>query len=348
MKILYAAAQAPGRASVYRVWALRRLGHEVIVVDTLEYRSANSLLRKLEFRVAAGPNANRLNRDLLRLADEEKPDVFWADKVLLLAPQTLRTMRGLGIATVSYVIDNPFGPRRDPGWRRYVRTIPLFDLHVTQRDSSIPEYRRRGAKDVMKELIGYEPTMHFPPPPPWTDAQRDREVSFIGMPYDDRGKVLTQVSEAGTPLAVSGNAEAWRRKLSAGAFAKIVRGGELWGDAYREGIWRSKINLSFVTHANLDECAQKTFEIAASGGFLLAERSEGHARLFAEDEEAVFFSTADELIAKAQRYLPDEAARDRIAAAGQARALRDGYANDMQVGRILDRLRVDGAGQRTA
>ena len=108
--------------------------------------------------------------------------------------------------------------------------------------------------------------------------------------------------------------------------------------AYREGIWRSKINLAFITHSNLDEAAHKSFEIAACGGFLLAERSPGHERLFAEDEEAVFFSSTEELIAKAERYLGDEPARARVAAAGHARALRSGYANDVQVAAILSRL----------
>jgi len=53
--------------------------------------------------------------------------------------------------------------------------------------------------------------------------------------------------------------------------------------------------------------------------FLLAERSEGHLQRFLEDEEAVFFTGYEELVAKIKRYLPDEAARRQIAAAGRAR-----------------------------
>ena len=83
----------------------------------------------------------------------------------------------------------------------------------------------------------------------------------------------------------------------------------------------------------------KSFEIAGCGGFLLAERSEGHAQRFREDEEAVFFTGREELVAKIERYLPDEAARARIASAGCARALRDGYHNDRQVGLIVERVR---------
>ncbi len=59
---------------------------------------------------------------------------------------------------------------------------------------------------------------------------------------------------------------------------------------------------------------------------------------FREDEEAVFFTGFEECAEKIARYLPDEAARDRIARAGRERAVRDGYSNDAQVGKIVARL----------
>ena len=121
-------------------------------------------------------------------------------------------------------------------------------------------------------------------------------------------------------------------------FKATFRTGELYRTDYREAIWRSRINLSFLTHSNQDEFVHKSFEIAGCGGFLLAERSAGHLQRFKEDEEAVFFSTFDELAAKIRRYLPDEAARRRIAHAGNLRAARDGYHNDRQVGLILERI----------
>jgi len=338
LKILYAAEMGGDAASFCRALALERLGHGVVRLDSRDYAVGNPLLGKVAFRLAAGLHAQRLNRDLLRLAGSERPDIFWADKLLLLQPRTLKAMEKMGIATVSYMIDNPFGPRRDPGWRLYKKDLPLFDLHVQQRDASLTQYRERGARDVMKVLIGFEPSIHFPPPEPMTDDRRDREVSFVGSPYDDRAAILTKLSDAGLPVTVSGNERAWRRALSPGVFTRMFRGGELYGKDYREAIWRSKINLSFVTKSNHDEVAQKSFEIAGCGGFLLAERSEGHMLKFKEGEEAVFFSSVDELIGKIRRYLPEEAPRNRIAAAGRERAVRDGYDNDNQMRRVVERI----------
>ncbi len=346
MKILFAGRTAEGSSSLQRLWALRRLGHELVVFDPAQYDPAPGLLGKIAFRVANGTHALRLNRDLRAVLERERPEVLWAEKVLLLQPATLRRARALGILSVSYMIDNAYGPRKDPGWRMYNKCVPLFDLHVTQRDVSLGHYRERGARDVMKVQTAYEPTVHFPSPKPITDAERTREVSFIGTPYDDRADILAAVAAAGVPLTISGNPRAWARALAPAVYEKVFRIGELWEKEYRETIWRSKINLSFLTKSNQDEYTHKSFEIAGCGGFLLAERCAGHELKFKEDEEAVFFTDTADLIAKIERYLPDEAARNRIAAAGQARAERDGYHNDRQMALIVERLERIAAGQK--
>jgi spore maturation protein CgeB len=340
LKIVYAAGLSPNDSSQYRLMALERLGHRVVPLNAFTYLPKHPLIEKITFRLAAGPSVNRMNRDLLQMVEREKPDLVWTDKLLGMQPKTLKKLRAMGIATVSYMIDNPFGTRQDPGWRLYMKDIPFYDLHVVQRTANIADYMRRGARDVIKIQTAYEPTIHFPPPPGWSDADRDRGVSFIGTPYDQRGEYLTRLwKEFGLPVVVSGGL-VWKRYLSAEAVAAMYRGhGELFRDAYREGIWRSKINLSFLTHSNRDEFAHKSFEIAACGGFLLVERSAGHLERFVEDEEAVFFSTIEECVAKIRRYLPDEGARARIAAAGRARAVRSGYHNDRQVGLIVERVR---------
>jgi spore maturation protein CgeB len=338
MKILFAGEQQEGTSSLYRRRTLERMGHTVVTIDPEQYRLRSRLLQKVAFRLAAGPHAHRFNQDLSRLAEQEQPELFWAEKTLLLEPATLRRFGAMGMISVSYMIDNAFGPRRDPGWRLYKKDIPFFDLHVTQRDVSIPHYLERGAKNVMKVQTAYEPTMHFPPPVGWSDKDRNREVSFVGTPYDDRAAMLTKLGQEGVPVSISGRTSAWAKALSNAAMEDIFYSDLLYADKYREAIWKSKINLSFLTRANQDEYTHKSFEIAGCGGFLLAERSPGHLAKFVEDEEAVFFEGFDELKAKIDHYLPDEAARARIAAAGCVRAAKDGYHNDRQVGLILERV----------
>ena len=339
LKILYAAGLSENDSSLYRLWALKRLGHTVVPLNAYRYEPARAAVRKVLHRLQVGPWVERLNRDILAMAERERPQVFWADKLLSLQPRTLERLRTMGVVTVSYMIDNAFGPRRDPGWRLYMQCIPHFDLHVTQRDTNVADYKAHGARDVLKIQTAFEPTLHFPPPANWSDRDRDRGVSFIGSPYDQRAECLTRLwKQFALPVVISGSDWMWREKLSREAMDALYTGSELHGPAYREGVWRSRINLSFLTHSNQDEFVHKSFEIAGCGSFLLAERSPGHLARFVEEEEAVFFDGIEECAAKIQRYLPDEAARTRIAAAGHARAVRDGYSNDAQVARVLDRV----------
>lgn len=350
LKILYAGPLHERASSLYRMWALERAGEQVIPLDVRKVSAQKQgLMWKADFwlgtTLGVGPTVTAFNRETLRMAEEHKPDVMWGDKLLFLRPETLDALRAMGVTTVNYSIDNPFGPRRDRGWGLYLKCISRYDLHVVQRDQNVIDYKARGARDVLKIQTAYEPTLHYPPPAQWSDKDRDREVSFIGTPYDERPEFLLQLKrESGVAVMVNGSRRLWERRLSAEAMQEIFAGEELYLVEYREGIWRSKINLSFLTHSNLDEFAHKSFEIAACGGFLLVERSAGHLERFKEDEEAVFFSDVEECAAKIRRYLPDEAARTRIAAAGQRRAAASGYSNDGQVGKILERVRNIRAG----
>src|SRR5580658_6647987 len=107
MKILYATGLSPNESSLYRLWALERLGHQVIPFNTFDYLPRNPLISKVTHRLSAGPSVTQLNRDLLRVAATEKPDLLWTDKLLSMRSNTIDRIREQGIITVSYMIDNP-------------------------------------------------------------------------------------------------------------------------------------------------------------------------------------------------------------------------------------------------
>lgn len=337
LRILYIAPMNYGWYGLYRQRSLERLGNTLFPIDIMQYeRRGHPLLARIRYRLQIGPIVRQMNADVLRLAEQHNVDVVWFDKPLFIRATTLRQLGKMGIVSVDYMIDNPFGPRRDPGFGLYVRMIPEYDIHVQQRDVSVAAYQQRGARCVVKVQTAFEPSVHFPPPSGWSDKDRTRGVSFIGTPYDDRPNFLTHLwRKYELPVTISGP-RVWKKKLEPDALAALYPAeGELYEKEYREGIWRSKINLSFLTHGNQDEYAHKSFEIAACGGFLLAERSKGHLERFKEDEEAVFFSSLEECAEKCRFYLNDEAARTRIAAAGQRRAVACGYDNDTQLARVV-------------
>ena len=77
----------------------------------------------------------------------------------------------------------------------------------------------------------------------------------------------------------------------------------------------------------------RTFEVPACNSFLLAERTDEHAELFREDQEAVFFETPDELVDKARYYVRNAKAREEIAGRGGRKILENPntYADRLKV-----------------
>jgi len=336
--VLYIGSLGPISTSTHRCRAIERLGHRVSEFDTDPYLASGlPLLRKIRNRTLIGRSVARFNRDLLAKADADRPDLIWFEKAVYLYPKTLRALRALGIYTLSFNIDNPFGPRRDPGRRLLLATIPEFDLHLVQREINLVDYRRAGARDVILMRTAYEPTVHFPPPAGWSDVDRRYDVVFIGSCYDNRAEFLTQLAmRHGVPLTIWG--DHWQRAMSASAQAALWRGPAIYNDSYRETMWRSRICLSFVTHSNRDDVAHKSFEIAACGAFLLAEDTPGHQAHFIANHEAVFFRDVDEGVAQIRRFLPNEAARAEIATAGRRRAESSGYSNDARIAGVFEYL----------
>ncbi len=336
MKVLYAGVLGENGTSLHRRRAIERLGHEVDDFDLEPVLSEGGpLLSKIRYRTAFGPAVNRLNRRLLETALRVRPDIIWFDKSVFTQPSTLRALRKAGIFTLHYNIDNPFGPRGDPGWRLVRKTIPDYDLHLVQRDCNFAEYRSAGARDVFMLRTAYEPTLHYPPPVGWNDENRPFEVVYIGAAHEERPRFLQELWEKfGIRTHIRG-CPRWSEALPPAVRDELVHGTELWNDDYREMIWRSRICLCFVTHGNNDDVAHKSFEITACGTFMLAEDTPGHRAHFQADREAVFFTSVEDCAAKIRRYLADEPARSRIAAAGARRAVESGYGNDARIGEVF-------------
>jgi hypothetical protein len=337
MRVLYVGDLAETSSSLYRFWAIGRLGHEITSFDTLPFLAAGGrLARAWRFRTLLDASVNRANRRLLKQARDERPDIVLIDKGVMFSARTITALNALGCVTISYNQDNPFGPRGDPGWRLFRQALPHYRLHLVPRDSNVADYRAAGAQDVKMLRFAYEPSIHFPPPEEWSDADRKHDVVFIGAPYDRRAEFMTSLwREHGIAVKLWG-APSWSDALAGEAKQALWQGGPLWIKDYRETIWRARVCLSFVTHSNVDDVAHRSFEIAACGGFLLAEDTPGHRAHFAADEEAVFFGSASDCAGKIRHFLGNETARRGIAAAGRRRAVQGGYGTDDRMAQVLD------------
>ena len=115
----------------------------------------------------------------------------------------------------------------------------------------------------------------------------------------------------------------WQRVSRWSPLRPSVQLRNIFLDDYSKAIGGAKIALGFLCKENRDDYTQRTFEIPACGGLLLAERTDRHQTYYVEGEEAEFFEadSPQELINKVRQLLSDGARRERIRQRGMA-ALR--------------------------
>jgi hypothetical protein len=93
----------------------------------------------------------------------------------------------------------------------------------------------------------------------------------------------------------------------------------VWGEEYAFAVSGAKLVLNPLTRLNRDEHSMRSFETPAFNRAMVTDRTPEHQHLFQEDQEAVFYSEAEECLEKIRALLKDEGSRQTIAHQGLRR-----------------------------
>jgi spore maturation protein CgeB len=189
---------------------------------------------------------------------------------------------------------------------------------VTTKSYNTAELAELGAKKVLFVDNSFDPSTHRPIPLSREDEARfAAEVGFVGWYEEDRADWVYRLALAGVSVTVRG--PDWRRFGKSHPRLHVLD--TYVGDAeYARVLSATKISLGFLRKMNRDLQTTRSVEIPACRAFMLAERTDEHARLFEEGQEAEFFGSFEELLAKCRYYLAHDLERRKIAAAGYHRA----------------------------
>ena len=322
--------------------ALRRLGHELVEVDSSYTPKA---LTGLAFRVCRRLNhaidLTSANWQLLQSVLTHQPKVVWIDKGLCIKPGTIRRLRAIRpeVQIVHYSPDDMTGGRHNQS-RHYLQSIPLYDMHVTTKSFNVQELYSLGAKAVLFLNNAYSSVTHRPIEVSPDDRRKlGGDVGFIGAFEKDRAESLLFLAGQGVSLRVWGWGKGWEHWAKRNPNSNLrVESRAVWGDEYARALCSFKINLGFLRKANRDVQTTRSIEIPACAQFMLAERTDEHLELFKEGVEAEFFGDNNELLSKCKYYLSQPEQRRRIGAAGRQRCLQSKYCYEAHVEAVLDEL----------
>lgn len=329
-----------------RITAMEQLGATVISLPhtPLGGDETGTPDISLNFRIAWNlgfhldtENVNRKIQDITRL---KKPDVLWIEKGNMINPSTLKWVHDISPNTkiCAYSDDDMFHTINHT--RAYVKSLPHYDVvFVTKSYNANPdELPAMGAKRCVMIDKAFDPVQHMPVT--LTQAEKTElaaDVSFIGSYAPERGEVLNFLAENGVAVMTWGNG--WggfrisSKNLTITNKPLVNTPNDL---RFTKGINAAKINLGFLRKINRDLQTDRSIEIPACGGFMLAERSNEHERLFEDGNEAVFFKSNAELLEKIRYYLDHEIERTQIAKAGYERTRAGGYSHKDRMATMLE------------
>jgi spore maturation protein CgeB len=182
------------------------------------------------------------------------------------------------------------------GWqgreKNYFPALRYFDL-VLGTDCLNPAYKEAGI-NARWFLQGFDPEDYNP-----VDAALERDVAFIGNPYDSKRKQLL--------------AELARRY----SFKRFGQGNACRGEAHARACASSRIMIADNAVNNLrGYWSNRVYMHLACRGFVLHPRVPEMERFFTDGEHLVYYDSTKDLFDKIDHYLPLDEERARIARNG--------------------------------
>ena len=135
----------------------------------------------------------------------------------------------------------------------------------------------------------------------------------------------------------------WSKWLTkSGARSLLEVRGPAVGLDYARAIAGSTISLAFLSRLNRDTYTRRNFEIPASQGLMLSERTDDLGHLYKDGSEALFFSDTEDLLERSRFVLENPQEAQQIALRGHQRAVGSGYDLDSRMADMIsdvERLR---------
>lgn len=293
-----------------------------------------TFLSKIFDKLKIPLDIDKLNKRLLEKIEEFKPNILFVVKGNSIYPWILYKIKHKYpyLKIVSWSQDDMYAMHNRSFY--YTLGIKYYDLLITQKSYNVDELKKLGAKKVFFQNKAYSKIYHKT----CKDCEQTiykYNVLFIGFAEKDRFEDMNYLAFNGLKVNIFGSG--WDKKEFQNHHKNlIICKSDLIGKDYANAISCSKISLCFLRKANRDLQTSRSIEIPACGGFMIAERTDEHKKLFEENKEAVYFDSKEELLEKVKYYLTHEDERKKIAQAGYERTRSSGYSYDDRVKEIME------------
>jgi spore maturation protein CgeB len=330
VKILCVGEEWRGSNASGLFYALSRIGHQIELVNELNYISlnANGLKTKLLNKMVRRFQIADFNRQIIDKEKQIKPDFILIYKGAFIFPETIKVLKGTGVKVVNFYPDVSLFAHGS----LIPKTIHLYDHIFTTKTFAINDLKEKFSFNKVTFIPhGFDALLHN------RLKQKDHsaytcDVSFIGTWSPKKENLLTILRKELPQINLKIWGNQWDRAKSKNLY-NAIQNAAVIGDQYVEAIQHSKINLGILSErrkgsSSGDLITSRTFHIPASGGFMLHEKTEEVINYFEEGKEMICYENTEDLILLIRFYLANEIERVTILTNGYNRAIQDHSLNN--------------------
>jgi hypothetical protein len=343
--ILYGEAQIEGTGAWCYAKNIKEYGHELLLYrnDAELQMYNNSVLwkiaRRLNKREVLPKHQKKHFEGLLELAKAQKPDIVIILKGIHIGKDDVKELKMYSSFVVNINHDDFFSHNKNNRSSRQFEAIPEYDYIFTTREVNVEELKPYNKRTEFF-MFAYDPDIHFKPLLTHEEQKKyAADVLFIGTYEKPRAAMLEKLTViCDFNLAIYGND--WHKLDKSSVLHKYVRSYTgIWMKEMAKAIAGANITLGFLRKENRDEYTQRTFEVPASGGLFLAERSRFHKSVYEEDKEVVFFDADNmqELKKKIEFLLNNKSIADEIRLAGYNKVINGQFSYQDRITQLVER-----------
>ncbi len=295
------------------------------------------VIRKFNQRNILKKHLEYHNKLFIEKAHVHQPEIIIILKGLFIPGHTIVELKKMGAWVVNINHDDFFSLNPNNRSEVQLNAIPFYHHIFTTREVNVKELLPYN-KNTTFFPFAYYPKIHRIIDLPESESNFWRnDVLFVGTWEKERAKLLEKlVIEVPADYAIYGTQ--WQKVSKSSPLYPYLKFKPLIGDEMAIAIRYAKMSLGFLRKENRDDYTQRTFEIPACGGLLLAERTDRHKEFYREGVEAVFFDAGSEkdLIEQVKGLLHSSGKCEEIKKAGYERLLTDGHTYKHRLTKLID------------
>ena len=272
----------------------------------------------------------------MKIVDSFQPEFIFVIKGIYLKPNTLKSIKEINsnIIISCFNPDDPFSLEKGSSNNNIREAIKYYDVYFIWNKLLLDKLKEKGSNEVYYLPFAADPNIIYPVELSHEEKTMFKcDISFVGNGDEERKRYICNIKSL-----MEGRGNSFNFRIYGDNWKKAKRI-ELKPKVEEKDLLSafsgSKIDINILRKQNKKSHNMRTFEIPASGGFMLHERSEEAMGFFTEGVEAEYFSSPEELLDKCKYYLTHVEKRKDLEKKGYEKIFSAGYTYENRVREIL-------------